>query len=70
VKKSSARSTLSDRLSTWSSDDGRGDTDPARPAPFAAAVRRNGGVMIANQRIGVQELIDALNALDAAEAAA
>lgn len=36
-------------------------------APFVAAVRRNGGVLIANQRIGVQELIDAL---DAAEAAA
>ena len=29
-------------------------------APFAAAVRRNGGVLIANERIGVQELIDAL----------
>ena len=36
-------------------------------APFAAAVRRNGGVLIANQRIGVHELLDAL---DAAEAAA
>jgi Family of unknown function (DUF6325) len=36
-------------------------------APFAAAVRRNGGVLIENQRIHVQELIDAL---DAAEAAA
>lgn len=36
-------------------------------APFIAAVRRNGGVLIANERIGVQELIDAL---DAAEAAA
>ena len=36
-------------------------------APFVAAVRRNGGVLVANQRIGVQELIDAL---DAAEAAA
>jgi hypothetical protein len=34
---------------------------------FVAAVRRNGGVLITNQRIGVQELIDAL---DAAEAAA
>jgi Family of unknown function (DUF6325) len=36
-------------------------------APFIGAVRRNGGVLIANQRIGVQDLIEAL---DAAEAAA
>ncbi|MDX6635221.1 MAG: hypothetical protein QOF06_1424 [Solirubrobacterales bacterium] len=36
-------------------------------APFAAAVRRNGGVLIENQRIPVQDLVDAL---DAAEAAA
>lgn len=36
-------------------------------APFIAAVHRNGGVLIANERIGVQTLIDAL---DAAEAAA
>lgn len=36
-------------------------------APFAAAVRRNGGVLIATERIPVQDLIDAL---DAAEAAA
>ena len=36
-------------------------------APFAAAVRRNGGVLIANERIAVQDLVDAL---DAAEAAA
>jgi Family of unknown function (DUF6325) len=36
-------------------------------APFIDAVRRNGGVLIANERIGVQELVDAL---DAAEAAA
>ena len=36
-------------------------------APFAAAVRRNGGVLIDNQRIPAQELMDAL---DAAEAAA
>ncbi len=35
--------------------------------PFAAAVRRNGGVLIANERIHVQNLIAAL---DAAEAAA
>jgi hypothetical protein len=36
-------------------------------APFVGAVLRNGGVLIANERIGVQDLIDAL---DAAEAAA
>jgi hypothetical protein len=36
-------------------------------APFAAAVRRNGGIVIDNQRIPVQDLMDAL---DAAEAAA
>ena len=36
-------------------------------APFIAAVRRNGGVLIASQRIGVQDLV---NALDEAEAAA
>lgn len=36
-------------------------------APFIAAVRRNGGVLIANQRIGVQDLVDAL---DSAEGAA
>jgi hypothetical protein len=36
-------------------------------APFVAAVRRNGGVPIAFERIGVQDVI---NALDAAEAAA
>lgn len=36
-------------------------------APFAAAVRRNGGVLIADERIHVQDLIDAL---DAAESAA
>jgi Family of unknown function (DUF6325) len=35
-------------------------------APFIAAVRRNGGVLIANERIGVQELIDALDAVEAA----
>lgn len=29
-------------------------------APFAAAVRRNGGQLIANQRIPVQDLLDAL----------
>jgi hypothetical protein len=35
-------------------------------APFANAVRRNGGVLVANQRIGVQELADALDTADAA----
>ena len=34
-------------------------------APFAAAVRRNGGVVIDNQRIPVQEVIDALDAVEA-----
>lgn len=32
--------------------------------PFIAAVRRNGGELIANQRIGVQALIDALDATE------
>lgn len=36
-------------------------------APFVSAVIRNGGMLIANERIGVQDLIAAL---DAAEAAA
>jgi Family of unknown function (DUF6325) len=36
-------------------------------APFVAAVRRNGGVLIANERIHTQDLLDAL---DAAESAA
>lgn len=36
-------------------------------APFISAVRRNGGVLIANHRVSVQDLIDSL---DAAEAAA
>jgi hypothetical protein len=34
-------------------------------APFAAAVRRNGGVLIDNQRIPVQDLIDVLDAVEA-----
>src|SRR5215208_4764393 len=34
-------------------------------APFANAVRRNGGVLVANHRIGVQELADALETADA-----
>ena len=36
-------------------------------APFVAAVRRNGGVPLAFERIPVQDVIDAL---DAAESAA
>jgi hypothetical protein len=32
--------------------------------PFVAAVRRNGGVLISNQRLGVQDLFDALEASD------
>jgi hypothetical protein len=35
-------------------------------APFVAAVRRNGGEIVANERIGVQDLIDALEAAEAA----
>jgi Family of unknown function (DUF6325) len=35
--------------------------------PFVAAVRRNGGVPIAFERIPAQDVIDALDALDAAE---
>jgi Family of unknown function (DUF6325) len=35
-------------------------------APFAAAVRRNGGVVIENQRIPVADLLDALDAVDGA----
>lgn len=35
-------------------------------APFAAAVRRNGGTLVAFQRIPVQDLIDALDAAEAA----
>jgi Family of unknown function (DUF6325) len=34
-------------------------------APFAAAVRRNGGVVLDYQRIPVQDLIDALDAIEA-----
>ncbi len=34
-------------------------------APFADAVRRNGGVLVANQRITAQELMDALDTADA-----
>jgi hypothetical protein len=35
-------------------------------AHFIAAVRRNGGELIASQRIGVQQVIDALEAAEAA----
>jgi hypothetical protein len=35
-------------------------------APFVAAVRRNGGFVVANERIGVQELVDALDAAESA----
>jgi uncharacterized protein DUF6325 len=35
-------------------------------APFAAAVRRNGGVLVENQRIPVQDLMQALEAAEAA----
>lgn len=34
-------------------------------APFAAAVRRNGGVLVDNQRIPHQAVIDALDAVEA-----
>ena len=37
-----------------------------RWAPFAAAVRRNGGVVVDNQRISAQDLMDALDAPEAA----
>jgi hypothetical protein len=35
-------------------------------APFIAAVRRNGGELITSHRIGAQELMDALDAAEAA----
>jgi hypothetical protein len=35
-------------------------------APFVAAVRRNGGVPVAFQRVPVQDVIDALDAVEAA----
>ena len=34
-------------------------------APFVAAVRRNGGSVVANERIGVQDIVDALDAAEA-----
>jgi hypothetical protein len=39
-------------------------------APFVAAVRRNGGVPLAFERIPAAQVIEALDALDAAESAA
>jgi hypothetical protein len=39
-------------------------------APFVAAVRRNGGVPVAFERIPSQDLMDALDELDAAETSA
>ena len=36
-------------------------------APFAAAVRRNGGVLIDNQRIPAQDLMDVLDATEVAQ---
>lgn len=35
-------------------------------APFIAAVRRNGGVLIASQRVGVEDLVNVLQATEAA----
>lgn len=35
-------------------------------APFAAAVRRNGGVVVDNQRIPVEQLVEILDAVEAA----
>jgi hypothetical protein len=39
-------------------------------APFVAAVRRNGGVPVAFERIPAQDLLDALDAAEAAETTA
>jgi len=38
-------------------------------APFATAVRRNGGQVLAFERVAAQDLLDAAAALDAADAA-
>ncbi|MGO9976933.1 MAG: DUF6325 family protein [Solirubrobacteraceae bacterium] len=38
-------------------------------APFATAVRRNGGQLLAYERVGAQDLLEAIEALDAADAA-
>jgi Family of unknown function (DUF6325) len=39
-------------------------------APFATEVRRNGGQLLAFERVGAQDLLEAIDALDAAESAA
>jgi hypothetical protein len=39
-------------------------------APFATEVRRNGGQLLAFERVGAQDLLDAIDTLDAAESAA
>ena len=39
-------------------------------APFATEVRRNGGQLLAFERVAAQDLIEAMEALDAAESAA
>jgi Family of unknown function (DUF6325) len=39
-------------------------------APFATEVRRNGGEILAFERVGAQDLLDAIETLDAAESAA
>jgi hypothetical protein len=39
-------------------------------APFATAVRRNGGHVLAFERVAAQDLLDALETLDAADSAA
>jgi len=38
-------------------------------APFVTAVRRNGGVLLAFQRVPAEEVIETVEALEAAEAA-
>jgi Family of unknown function (DUF6325) len=38
-------------------------------APFAAAIRRNGGEVLAFHRVGAQDLADTIEALEAADAA-
>ena len=38
-------------------------------APFASAVRRNGGKLLAFQRVPAQEVLETIEALEAAEAA-
>jgi len=38
-------------------------------APFATAVRRNGGQVLAFERVAAKDVLDALDELEAAEAA-